>query len=32
MFYSPVITNAADVAKDEKLHLFKYVEDSTQHE
>ncbi len=32
MFYSPVITNAAEVVKDEKLHLFKYVEDPTQHE
>ncbi len=32
MFYSPVITNAAEVAKDQKLHLFNYVEDPTQHE
>ncbi len=31
MFYSPVITNAAQVAKDKNLHLFKYVEDSNQH-
>ena len=30
MFYSPVITNAADVAQHEKLHLFKYVEDPDQ--
>jgi NADH-quinone oxidoreductase subunit F len=30
MFYSPVITNASDVAKSDKLHLFKYVEDPDQ--
>jgi len=30
MFYSPVITNAADVAQHEKLHLFRYVEDADQ--
>jgi NADH-quinone oxidoreductase subunit F len=30
MFYSPVITNAGDVAKGDKLHLFKYVEDPDQ--
>jgi NADH-quinone oxidoreductase subunit F len=30
MFYSPVITNAKDVASSEKLHLFKYVEDPDQ--
>lgn len=29
-FYSPVITNAAEVAKDANLHLFKYVEDPDQ--
>lgn len=32
MFYSPVLTNAAEVAKSEKLHLFKYVEDPKQPE
>lgn len=32
MFYSPVITNAAEVAKGDKLHLFKYVEDPDQHQ
>ena len=31
MFYSPVITNAAEAAKSDKLHLFKYVEDAQQH-
>jgi NADH-quinone oxidoreductase subunit F len=30
-FYSPVRTNAAEAASDEKLHLFKYVEDPEQH-
>ena len=30
MHYSPVITNAEIVAKDENLHLFKYVEDPKQ--
>ncbi|UCD63747.1 MAG: NADH-quinone oxidoreductase subunit NuoF [Candidatus Zixiibacteriota bacterium] len=30
-FYSPVITNAADAAKDDRLHLFKYVEDPDQY-
>jgi len=30
MFYSPVITNAAEAATNEKLHLFKYVEDPEQ--
>ena len=30
MFYSPVITNATDVAKSDKLHLFRYVEDPDQ--
>jgi len=30
MFYSPVITNAAEVAQSEKLHLFRYVEDPEQ--
>lgn len=29
-FYSPVRTNAAEVAKSDKLHLFKYVEDPEQ--
>jgi NADH-quinone oxidoreductase subunit F len=29
-FYSPVITNAAEVAKGDKLHLFRYVEDPSQ--
>jgi len=29
-FYSPVITNAEEVAKSEKLHLFRYVEDPDQ--
>ncbi len=32
MFYSPVTTNATEVAKNDKLHLFKYVEDPQQHE
>lgn len=32
MFYSPVLTNAAEVAKSEKLHLFRYVEDPKQPE
>lgn len=31
MFYSPVITNAAEAAKDENLHLFQYVEDPNQY-
>ncbi len=31
MFYSPVITNAAEAATNDKLHLFKYVEDPEQH-
>ncbi|MDF1544484.1 MAG: SLBB domain-containing protein, partial [bacterium] len=30
-FYSPVITNASEAASNEKLHLFKYVEDPQQH-
>ena len=30
MFYSPVVTNASDVAKSDKLHLFKYIEDPDQ--
>jgi NADH-quinone oxidoreductase subunit F len=30
MFYSPVITNASDVATSDKLHLFRYVEDPDQ--
>ncbi|MFZ5979777.1 MAG: NADH-quinone oxidoreductase subunit NuoF [Candidatus Zixiibacteriota bacterium] len=30
MFYSPVRTNAAEVAQHEKLHLFRYVEDPDQ--
>ncbi|MEA2031214.1 MAG: NADH-quinone oxidoreductase subunit NuoF [candidate division Zixibacteria bacterium] len=30
MFYSPVRTNAAEVAKSDKLHLFRYVEDPEQ--
>ncbi len=30
-FYSPVITNAADVATSDSLHLFKYVEDPEQY-
>lgn len=29
-FYSPVITNANEALKNEKLHLFKYVEDPDQ--
>ncbi|MBK7140877.1 MAG: NADH-quinone oxidoreductase subunit NuoF [bacterium] len=29
-FYSPVITNATEVAKSERLHLFRYVEDPNQ--
>ncbi len=29
-FYSPVITNASEVAKSERLHLFRYVEDPKQ--
>ncbi len=32
MFYSPVITNAAEAAKSDKLHLFRHVEDEKQHE
>lgn len=31
MFYSPVITNAAEAASDERLHLFRYAEDPDQH-
>jgi NADH-quinone oxidoreductase subunit F len=31
MFYSPVITNANAAADSDRLHLFKYVEDSSQH-
>jgi NADH-quinone oxidoreductase subunit F len=31
MFYSPVITNANEVADSDRLHLFKYVEDQSQH-
>ncbi|MBN1212985.1 MAG: NADH-quinone oxidoreductase subunit NuoF [candidate division Zixibacteria bacterium] len=30
MFYSPVRTNAAEVAQSEKLHLFRFVEDPEQ--
>ncbi len=30
MFYSPVITNADETATNEKLHLFRYVEDPNQ--
>ncbi len=30
MFYSPVITNAAEVASSDRLHLFRYVEDPDQ--
>lgn len=30
MFYSPVLTNAAEAAKSERLHLFKYAEDPKQ--
>lgn len=30
MFYSPVRTNASEAATNEKLHLFKYVEDPEQ--
>ncbi len=30
MFYSPVKTNAAEVAKSDRLHLFKFVEDPKQ--
>ena len=29
-FYSPVITNATEVAQSQKLHLFRYVEDPNQ--
>jgi len=29
-FYSPVITNAAEAAQSDKLHLFRYVEDPRQ--
>lgn len=32
MFYSPVITNAAEVAQGDKLHLFKYIEDPEQYQ
>ncbi len=31
MFYSPVITNAGEVAASDRLHLFKYVEDPEQY-
>ncbi|HOD66642.1 MAG TPA: NADH-quinone oxidoreductase subunit NuoF [candidate division Zixibacteria bacterium] len=31
MFYSPVITNAAEAADNKKLHLFRYVEDPEQY-
>ncbi|MEW6050165.1 MAG: NADH-quinone oxidoreductase subunit NuoF [Candidatus Zixiibacteriota bacterium] len=31
MFYSPVVTNAPEVAKSEKFHLFRHVEDPSQH-
>lgn len=31
MFYSPVITNAAEVARSDRFHLFRYVEDPSQH-
>ncbi len=31
MFYSPVITNGSEAAGSDKLHLFKYVEDSEQY-
>jgi NADH-quinone oxidoreductase subunit F len=31
MFYSPVITNAAEAASNERLHLLRYVEDPDQH-
>ncbi len=31
MFYSPVITNASEAASNEKLHLFRYVEDPNQY-
>ncbi len=31
MFYSPVITNGSEAAASDKLHLFKYVEDSEQY-
>lgn len=30
-FYSPVITNAAEVANSQQLHLFRYVEEADQH-
>jgi NADH-quinone oxidoreductase subunit F len=30
MFYSPVKTNATEVTRSEKLHLFRYVEDTEQ--
>ncbi len=29
-FYSPVVTNAQSVAKSDRLHLFRYVEDESQ--
>jgi len=32
MFYSPVITNASEAAKSDRLHLFKYVEDPEQYQ
>ncbi len=31
MFYSPVITNAAEAATDDRMHLFRHVEDPEQH-
>jgi NADH-quinone oxidoreductase subunit F len=31
MFYSPVITNASEAVSNEKLHLFRYVEDPNQY-
>ncbi|MFQ5498659.1 MAG: NADH-quinone oxidoreductase subunit NuoF [Candidatus Zixiibacteriota bacterium] len=31
MFYSPVRTNAAQVARDDKLHLFQHVDNPEQH-
>ena len=31
MFYSPVTTNGSEASASDKLHLFKYVEDSEQY-
>lgn len=31
MFYSPVITNAAEAATDDRMHLLRHVEDPDQH-